>query len=196
MTKKGVKLKKDLDGILKEIKDIPKFSYDEDLHEEYRTEEKNILLDKNSVDTEVSTIEKLIKDLKEGEICPTCKRALDEVDHSSEIKENEKLLKEKNKELKKVIKSIEKITNKLTKISEEKKNSDLYDKLSLSKDKTEIEIDRMRVDYREKTSLLKDYERNSSFIDENRLESKILGYNQLIETLEAEKDNIKTEIRY
>ena len=196
LTKKGVKLKKDLDGILKEIKDIPKFSYDEDLHEEYRTEEKNILLDKNSVDTEVSTIEKLIKDLKEGEICPTCKRALDEVDHSSEIKENEKLLKEKNKELKKVIKSIEKITDKLTKISEEKKNSDLYDKLSLSKDKTEIEIDRMRVDYREKTSLLKDYERNSSFIDENRkLESKILGYNQLIETLEAEKDNIKTEIQ-
>ena len=161
-------------GILKEIKDIPKFSYDEDLHEEYRTEEKSILLDKNSVDSEVSTIEKLIKDLKEGEICPTCKRALDEVDHSSEIKENEKLLKEKNKELKKVIKSIEKITDKLTKISEEKKNSDLYDKLNLSKDKTEIEIDRMRVDYREKTSLLKDYERNSSFIDFLLMESTLM----------------------
>jgi DNA repair exonuclease SbcCD ATPase subunit len=66
----------------------------------------------------------------------------------------------------------------------------------LSKDKTEIEISRMRVDYREKTSLLKDYEKNSTFIDENRkLESKILGYNQLIETLNTEKDNIKTEIQ-
>jgi DNA repair exonuclease SbcCD ATPase subunit len=103
---------------------------------------------------------------------------------------------EKQKELKKVVRNIEKISDKLTKISEEKKNSDKYDKLSLSKDKTEIDIDRMRVDYREKTSLLKDYERNYQFIEENRkLESKILGYNQLIETLEAEKDNLRTEIQ-
>ena len=196
LTKTGVELKEKLEEITSQIKDIPKFSYDEDVHEEYRTEEKNLLVEKNGVESSITTIEKLIKDLKEGEICPTCKRALDEVDHSSEIKDNEKLLKEKQKELKKIVTNIDKIYDKLTKISEHKKNSDLYDKLGLSKDKTEIDIDRMRVDYREKTSLLKDYERNSTFIDENRkLESKILGYNQLIETLETEKDNIKTEIQ-
>ncbi len=196
LTNTGVELKDKLEEITSQIKDIPKFSYDEDVHEEYRTEEKNLLVEKNGVESSINTIEKLIKDLKEGEICPTCKRALDEVDHSSEIKDNEKLLKEKQKEIKKIVSNIDKIYDKLTKISEQKKNSDLYDKLGLSKDKTEIEIDRMRVDYREKTSLLKDYERNSTFIDENRkLESKILGYNQLIETLETEKDNIKTEIQ-
>ena len=196
LTNTGVELKEKLEEIISQIKDIPKFSYDEDVHEEYRTEEKNLLVEKNGVESSINTIEKLIKDLKEGEICPTCKRALDEVDHSSEIKDNEKLLKEKQKEIKKIVSNIDKIYDKLTKISEQKKNSDLYDKLGLSKDKTEIEIDRMRVDYREKTSLLKDYERNSTFIDENRkLESKILGYNQLIETLETEKDNIKTEIQ-
>lgn len=196
LTNTGVELKEKLEEITSQIKDIPKFSYDEDVHEEYRTEEKNLLVEKNGVESSITTIEKLIKDLKEGEICPTCKRALDEVDHSSEIKDNEKLLKEKQKEIKKIVSNIDKIYDKLTKISEQKKNSDLYDKLGLSKDKTEIEIDRMRVDYREKTSLLKDYERNSTFIDENRkLESKILGYNQLIETLETEKDNIKTEIQ-
>jgi len=196
LTNTGVELKEKLEEITSQIKDIPKFSYDEDVHEVYRTEEKNLLVEKNGIESSITTIEKLIKDLKEGEICPTCKRALDEVDHSSEIKDNEKLLKEKQKELKKIVSNIDKICDKLTKISEQKKNSDLYDKLGLSKDKTEIEIDRMRVDYREKTSLLKDYERNSTFIDENRkLESKILGYNQLIETLETEKDNIKTEIQ-
>jgi DNA repair exonuclease SbcCD ATPase subunit len=153
-------------------------------------------VEKNGIESSIKTIEKLIKDLKEGEICPTCKRALDEVDHSSEIKDNEKLLKVKEKELKTIVTKIEKICDKLTKISGEKKNSDLYDKLSMSKDKTEIEIDRMRVDYREKTSLLKDYERNFDFIEENRkLESKILGYNQLIETLELEKDGIKSNIQ-
>jgi DNA repair exonuclease SbcCD ATPase subunit len=196
LTNKGVELKDKLEEITSHINDIPKFSYDEDIHEEYRTEEKNLLVEKNGVESSITTIGKLIKDLKEGEICPTCKRALDEVDHSSEIKDNEKLLKEKQKELNKIISNIDKICDKLTKISEQKKNSDLYDKLGLSKDKTEIEISRMRVDYREKTSLQKDYEKNSTFIDENRkLESKILGYNQLIETLNTEKDNIKTEIQ-
>ncbi len=98
--------------------------------------------------------------------------------------------------MKSIVTKIEKICDKLTNISEQKKNSDLNDRLSLTKDKTEIEIDRMRVDYREKTSLLKDYERNSDFIDENRkLESKILGYNQLIDTLEVEKDKIKSKIQ-
>ena len=76
-----------------------------------------------------------------------------------------------------------------------KKNSDLYDRLSMSKDKTDIEVERMRVDYKEKNNLLKDYEKNSSFIEENRqLESKILGYNQLILTLEVERDNSRTKI--
>lgn len=196
LTNKGVTLKTTLDGINDQIKVIPKFSYDEDVHEEYRTEEKTLLVEKNGIESSIKTIGKLIKDLKEGEICPTCKRALDEVDHSSEIKDNEKLLKVKEKELKSIVTKIEKICDKLTKISEEKKNSDLNDRLNLSKDKTEIEIDRMRVDYREKTSLLKDYERNSDFIEENRkLESKILGYNQLIETLEVEKDTIKSNIQ-
>ena len=196
LTKNGVTLKETLDDITGQIKVIPKFSYDEDVHEEYRTEEKTLLVEKNGIESTIKTIEKLIKDLKEGEICPTCKRALDEVDHSSEIKDNEKLLKVKERELKTIVTKIEKICDKLTKISGEKKNSDLYDKLSMSKDKTEIEIDRMRVDYREKTSLLKDYERNFDFIEENRkLESKILGYNQLIETLELEKDGIKSNIQ-
>jgi DNA repair exonuclease SbcCD ATPase subunit len=154
------------------------------------------LVEKNGVESEITNLEKLIKNLKEGEICPTCKRSLDEVDHSSEIKLNEKLLKEKQKELKNIVSNIEKIYVKLEKISEEKKNSDKYDKLSLSKDKTEVEISRMRVDYREKTSLLKDYEKNSQFIEENRkLESKILGYTHLIDTLEVEKDTVKTEIQ-
>jgi DNA repair exonuclease SbcCD ATPase subunit len=123
-------------------------------------------------------------------------RALeDRLRKEQELLQNKEAL-EKQKELKNIVSNIEKIYVKLEKISEEKKNSDNYDKLSLSKDKTEIEISRMRVDYREKTSLLKDYEKNSQFIEENRkLESKILGYTQLIDTLEVEKDTIKTEMQ-
>ena len=196
LTKTGVELKKKLSIIVGDIKGISKFSYDEDTHEELRDQEKEVLLLENNYKSEIKTTEKTIKDLKEGEVCPTCKKSLEDVDHSGEIKQSEKLLKEKNKELKKITNNLKKIIVKLENISKEKKNSDIFDRLSLTKDKTEIEIDRMRVDYREKSSLLKDYERNFDFIEENRkLESKILGYNQLLETLNVNRDTLRTEIQ-
>tara|TARA_R110000868_G_scaffold103824_3_gene285699 strand:- start:1391 stop:2782 length:1392 start_codon:yes stop_codon:yes gene_type:complete len=196
LTKTGVELNKKLTIIVGDIKGISKFSYDEDTHEELRDQEKEVLLLENNYKSEIKTTEKTIKDLKEGEVCPTCKKSLEDVDHSGEIKQSEKLLKEKNKELKKITNNLKKIIVKLENISKEKKNSDIFDRLSLTKDKTEIEIDRMRVDYREKSSLLKDYERNFDFIEENRkLESKILGYNQLLETLNVNRDTLRTEIQ-
>jgi DNA repair exonuclease SbcCD ATPase subunit len=196
LTKTGVELKKKLSIIVGDIKNISKFSYDEDTHEELRDQEKEVLLLENNYKSEIKTTEKTIKDLKEGEVCPTCKKSLEDVDHSGEIKQSEKLLKEKNKELKKITNNLKKIIVKLENISKEKKNSDIFDRLSLTKDKTEIEIDRMRVDYSEKSSLLKDYERNFDFIEENRkLESKILGYNQLLETLNVNRDTLRTEIQ-
>jgi len=194
LTNTGVELKEKLNKILEEIKGISKFSYDEDDHEILRDTEKEVLLLESYKESEIKSDEKTIKDLKEGENCPTCKRSLEEVDNGGEIKENEKSLKEKNKELKIVRTNLEEVQNKLKYINEEKKNSDIFDRLSLSKDRTEIEIDRMRVDYREKSSLLKDYERNIDFIEENRkLESKILGYNQLLETLNVNRDTLRTD---
>ena len=196
LTNTGTLLNKKLDEIKESIKELPKFSYDEQTHDNLRDEEKKLMLEKNNIEIEIKNLEKTILNLKEGEICPTCKRSLEDVDHTSEIKENEKILEDKKIDLEKSSTSLKKIQSNLTDISEEKKNSDLFDRLSMSKDKTDIEIDKMRVEYKEKNNLLKDYEKNSTFIEENRkLESTILGYNQLIETLEAEKDNSKNKIQ-
>ena len=196
LTNTGTLLNKKLDEIKESIKELPKFSYDEQTHDNLRDEEKKLMLEKNNIEIEIKNLEKTILNLKEGEICPTCKRSLEDVDHTSEIKENEKILEDKQIDLEKSSTSLKKIQSNLTDISEEKKNSDLFDRLSMSKDKTDIEIDKMRVDYKEKNNLLKGYEKNSTFIDENRkLESTILGYNQLILTLESEKDNSKNKIQ-
>lgn len=195
ITSNGVVLKEKLDGILKEIGELPTITYDEDTHDELRKEEKTILLEKNTTVSTITTLKNLIDNLMNGEICPTCKRALEDVDHTKEIEENKGKLEELQNQLKDIEKRIDDLIEKLSTQTELKKNSDLKDKLNLSKDRTEIEIDRMRIELKEKKTLLKNYEKNVDLIDENRkLESTILGYNQLIETLKNDRDIINNKI--
>lgn len=192
----GINTKNKLDNIITEIGNLPIINYDEDQHEDYRKKEKKILLEKNSIESKITSTKRLIKGLTEGEICPTCKRPLSEVDHSQEIKENEELLNKYQVELKENQIKLNEVIENLNNQNQEKKNSDNFDRLNMTKDKLELDIERMRVNLKEKTSLLKEYEKNIDFIDENRkLESKILGYKQLIETLEYERDNIKYKIQ-
>jgi len=54
----------------------------------------------------------------------------------------------------------------------------------------------LRVNIKEKMFILKEYERNIEYIEKNRsLESKILGYNQLLENLNIERDELRTIIQ-
>lgn len=150
LTDEGVTKKKSLDDIIKNITKIGDVDYDEDKHDEIREEEKDLLLKESKELSNKERKELLIKNLEEGEICPTCKRALEDVDHSKEIKEEKKnlknikdLIKVIQKELGVTLKSLDKQSN-LKTISDEK------DKLELSRDRLEVEIDGLRVDLKEK----------------------------------------------
>jgi len=196
LTEEGITKKKSLEDIIRNIIKIGDVNYDEDKHEEIREEEKGLLLKESKEINNKERKELLIKNLEEGEVCPTCKRELDDVDHSSEIKEEKKnlknikdLIKEIQKDLGVTIKSLDKQSN-LKNISDEK------DKLELSRDRLEVEIDGLRVDLKEKMNLHKNYERNIEYIEKNRnLESKILGYNQLLEKLNKKRDGVRNEIQ-
>ena len=196
LTEQGVKLKEELDVVNKEIKKLVKIDYDEEAHEDIRNDETEFLLLKGKEESNIDRISSLIKDLEEGEFCPTCKRALEDVDHSKEIKEEKLKLKKYNSNFKNILKYIEKVGKSLEKQSDLKSKSDSRDKLSLIRDRTEVEIEGLRIDVKEKMLLLRSYERNIEYIENNRnLESKILGYNQLLEKLNIERDDVRNLIQ-
>ena len=196
LTKQGINIKEELNVVNVEIKKLKKVEYDEDIHEEVRVEERDILLKKGKEEDSIGRIESIIKNLEEGEICLSCKRVLEDVDHSKEIKEEKKKLKESNSFLKSLNKDLDKANKSLENQSDLKSKSDLRDKLELTRDRTEVEIDSLRVDVKEKMSLLKNYERNIEYIEKNRgLQSKILGYNQLLDKLNLERDGFRTTIQ-
>ena len=82
----------------------------------------------------------------------------------------------------------------MSKIVEEQDNlkasvSD-YDRTSLKVDKLELELEKLRIERREKLELKKRYEDNLDNIKINKdLDSKILGYNTKISNLELDRTN-------
>ena len=134
----------------------------------------NIQSELSKVSNEIAVIGEKYKNikhnithLKSSEICPTCHRKLDNVDNSKRIEELTKELnaviedgKKKREIQKKLNDSIEKL----------KANRDLYNKksqLTVKKSALEVNVERLRNEYKENASLKKEYERNSEAISKN-----------------------------
>jgi DNA repair exonuclease SbcCD ATPase subunit len=159
-------------------------------------EEKNDLkISIGGIEKDIKSKEKLVKEMKEGEICSLCKQPLKDVDHTEQIKQLETEIGEKEDELEKETKNLAGITEKISILVETKEKSDKKDKLGLVRDRLEIEMESLRVDIKEKKGILKVYNKNIESIESNRnVESKILGYNQLLTNLNLERDEINKTI--
>ena len=165
----------------------PSKYYDEEQHKELRGK----MSDVQSIDAaykyEKSNKEKLIKQLTEGTICPTCKRALDDVNHSDEI-DNLK------KEVENIIKEIEtnqEIFDKLKKEAEEyetlKLELETYEKNKLRKARYELEVEQKQLEIDVKQNKLNNYESNKNKLEENqKIDAEIIALRSKIETSNAD----------
>lgn len=191
----GVIKKEEFDKVTKEIELIGDVYFNEDQWNELTDESLELKLEVGSLNKDIEGYEKDIKGMKEGEFCALCKQPLKDVDHTDQIKELEEKINETKEILNKKTGNLLAIGEILSKLAEEKTKSDNKDKKSLIKDRLEVELDRLRVDVKEKKNILKEYEKNEGAIDTNRsLDSKILGYNQLITNLNLERDQLITSI--
>lgn len=108
-----------------------------------------------------------IEHLKSSEICPTCHRKLDNVDNSKRIDELSKELEDIVNDGKKKREEQE-ITSK--RIEKMKVNRELYDrksKLTIKRSALEVNVERLRNEYKENMSTKKEYDKNSEAIDKN-----------------------------
>lgn len=130
--------------------------------------------------------EELIKQLEEGQICPTCKRALDEVDHSDEINK----LKELVESIKKIQidnrKKYDELTEKEKVFIDLKKEYDEYEKNKIKKTRYELEVEQKKIEIEKLQTKLDNYDRNKQKLEENqRIDAEIVGLKSQIETLNA-----------
>jgi DNA repair exonuclease SbcCD ATPase subunit len=146
----------------------PSQFYNEDEHKQLRGQMAEIQGVDVTYKYEKGEKEKLIKQLTEGKICPTCKRALDEVDHTDEIEELKKLIESivKDIEANKIqFDSLKEVSDKYESLKTE---FDTYERNKLRKARYELEVEQKQLEINGKQAKLDNYERNKGKLEENQ----------------------------
>jgi len=145
---------------------------------------------------EINSKEKDIINLQNSEICPVCKRGLDDVNHTNEITKVKKEIEKDRLELVNVEKEVRVQESELIKLELLKDELDLYDKNKLIKEKKFLEIESLENIRKDKETLGFKYESNQNKIEHNknaevnklRVESK-LNHSKLEKNTNLDKKN-------
>ncbi len=147
--------------------------------------------------TNLKNLTNTLKNLKESEICPTCKQTLKDVDHSEEIdklteetKNLELNIENKNLELKKLNIIVENLTTK-------KNVFDEYEKELLKKERLILEVGQKKLELEKLKNKLIKWRENKERLENNaKLEKGVLSINSEIDVLKNKKENIFREVEY
>jgi DNA repair exonuclease SbcCD ATPase subunit len=163
----GKKKNEEIELINKELKEIGEIEFSIEEYDKTQSDLTNVSNDIAVIGERYKNIDHNITHLKSSEICPTCHRKLDNVDNSQRIAELTKELetivkegKEKRELQSKLNKQIEKL----------KTNRELFNKrtnLTVKKAALEVNVEKLRNEYKENLALKKEYEKNSEAIDKN-----------------------------
>ena len=160
-------------------------------HEEEHKELRGQMAELQGIDVagkyEKADKEKLIKKFEEGTVCPTCNRALDEVDHTDEI---EKI----KKEIEDIVKDLELNQIEFDKLKEQSESFDTlktefetYERNKLRKERYELEVEQKQVEIDAKQLRLDRYEDNKKKLEENqRIDALVIRLRTQIETATAD----------
>ena len=175
---------KNADGV--DVKEPSKY-YDEDQHKELRGQ----MADLQGIDVackyEKGEKEKLIKQLTEGTICPTCKRALDDVDHTDEIENLKKEVENILKEIELNQKEFDKLKEQSNQFENLKSEFDNYERNKLRKARYELEVEQKQLEIDTKQNKLNNYESNKKKLEHNqRIDAEIIALRSKIETANAD----------
>ena len=177
----GKTKKNEHDNIVKELKELENIEFS---IEEYESTQKKL----NEATTRLavlgekySSTKQQIEKLKKSEYCPTCGRKLDNVDNSSMIETLSKELSSIGEDGRKAREE----SNALSKQMEELKNKRLKyeerNKVEVKQAALELNLERLRSEYKDLASKKKEYEKNSEAIDKNNeIELQIRNTDELI----------------
>lgn len=181
------KLSETLLGQANEVSVVePSEYYNEDNHRLIKDEMESIKIEGGINKGAIERNELLIKQLEEGQICPTCNRALEDVDHSDEINKLKELVESLNKIQSEARKKFVDLSAKEKNYSELKNQFDEYEKNKLRKARYELEHQQKEFEIKDLQTKVDNYEKNKQKLIENQeLDTESSRLNTQIESLNA-----------
>lgn len=169
-----------------DVKEPSEF-FNEDEYEKLNGELNNLLIEGRLNTDEIKRKELLIKQFEEGTICPTCKRALEDVDHTDEINSiKEEIEKLKSLQVDNRTKYDE-LNLKEKSYSNLKSEYDTYEKNKLRKTRYELEVGQKQLEIDSKQLRLDRYESNKKKLEDNqRIDAELVALRTKIDTANAD----------
>jgi DNA repair exonuclease SbcCD ATPase subunit len=191
----GIIKKNEKENNEKLLSEIGEISFNENEYNELIELEKKLSIKKNTLEININTLNKEVKNLASAEYCITCGAKLKDVDNTLIIKEKNKLIESLSKEIVDITIRISETINKRVNLETNRKLYNDKCRLELIIQKNEVDIDNLRKDYREYNRTLKDIEANKTAIENNnRIENAINISNVNISTEEQIRINIEKNI--
>ena len=177
----GKTKKNEHDNIVKELKELENIEFS---IEEYESTQKNL----NEANTRLavlgekySSTKQQIEKLKKSEYCPTCGRKLDNVDNSSMIETLSKELSSIGEDGRKAREESNALSKKMEELKNKRLKYEERNKIEVKQAALELNLERLRSEYKDLASKKKEYEKNSEAIDKNNeIELQIRNTNELI----------------
>ena len=176
-------IKEENENKLKEYNGI---IFDENQYNSLIEAEKQLSVSINSKNYQITQLGNDITSLEKGEFCHVCGAKLKNVDNSKIISEKKSILEKTKSEVVTLSNDLNKTTEERKKLDENRKLYNEKVRLELMIAKNEVDIENLRMKYRENARLLKDIEDNKSAIENN---------NRINNALNLVNVNIQTEER-
>jgi DNA repair exonuclease SbcCD ATPase subunit len=161
----------------------PSKYYNENDYSELTKQKNKLNTDLILLQKEILGKEKLIKQFEEGSVCPTCNRALEDVDHTDEIEGIKKEIEELKKNESKLNDDIQKVEKDESLYVTLKTEFDTYERNKLRKARYELEVEQKQLEIDSKQLKLDKYDDNKKKLEENqKIDAEIISIRTKIET--------------
>jgi len=163
----GKQKKAQLDKVIETIKEFGEINFSVEEYDKMIDEKTQKLLKQQSLRQEAVSLQKIIKQLKTSEYCPTCGKKFDNVDNSKQIEEHQAKLDELIKEGVTIKAEVEELEKKILAQKELREKYTQLNSLNNQKPVFELNLEKLRAEYRELKLQEQEYIKNSEAIDKN-----------------------------
>ena len=160
-----------------------------------KTKKDALIIEKITNNANLRNVDKTIKELEEAEICPVCKRNLEEVDHTQEIKKLKQESQQLNGDINKKSLIVKTLEEEIDILESKKLVFDEYEKEILKKERLILEIGQKNLELERLNNKLKKWKDNKDNVEKNyKIEKKVLSINSEIDILINTKDRLFRDI--